>query len=127
MTVERDWFWFWFWFYCALWLASVFTLVLVLRQSSENRSKVEERTFGTPCNLCSNQARKWPRINKTFFKKAIVETKKKLTQNCLPFFCCVIGVISAFTIIIKFRYHAQSGWLKKLVTFKISDLRRTSN
>ena len=28
----------WFWFYCALWLASVFTLVLVLRQSSENRS-----------------------------------------------------------------------------------------
>ena len=32
------WFWFWFWFYYALWLASVFTLVLVLRQSSENRS-----------------------------------------------------------------------------------------
>ena len=31
-------FWFWFWFYYALWLASVFTLVLVLRQSSENRS-----------------------------------------------------------------------------------------
>ena len=28
----------WFWFYYALWLASVFTLVLVLRQSSENRS-----------------------------------------------------------------------------------------
>ena len=26
------------WFYYALWLASVFTLVLVLRQSSENRS-----------------------------------------------------------------------------------------
>ena len=38
MTVERDWFWFWFWFYYALWLASVLTLVLVLRQSSENRS-----------------------------------------------------------------------------------------
>ena len=38
MNVERDWFWFWFWFYYALWLASVFTLVLVLRQSSENRS-----------------------------------------------------------------------------------------
>ena len=38
MTVERDWFWFWFWFYYALWLASVFTLVLVLRQSGENRS-----------------------------------------------------------------------------------------
>ena len=36
LTVERD--WFWFWFYYALWLASVFTLVLVLRQSSENRS-----------------------------------------------------------------------------------------
>ena len=36
MTVERD--WFWFWFYYALWLASVFSLVLVLRQSSENRS-----------------------------------------------------------------------------------------
>ena len=36
MTVERD--WFWFWFYYAIWLASVFTLVLVLRQSSENRS-----------------------------------------------------------------------------------------
>ena len=34
MTVERD----WFWFYYALWLASVFTLALVLRQSSENRS-----------------------------------------------------------------------------------------
>ena len=34
----RDWFWFWFWFYYALWLASVFTLGLVLRQSSENRS-----------------------------------------------------------------------------------------
>ena len=33
-----DWFWFWFWFYYVLWLASVFTLVLVLRQSSENRS-----------------------------------------------------------------------------------------
>ena len=28
----------WFWFYYALWLATVFTLVLVLRQSSENRS-----------------------------------------------------------------------------------------
>ena len=28
----------WFWFYYALWLASVFTLVLVLQQSSENRS-----------------------------------------------------------------------------------------
>ena len=38
LTVETDWFWFWFWFYYALWLASVFTLVLVLRQSSENRS-----------------------------------------------------------------------------------------
>ena len=38
LTDERDWFWFWFWFYYALWLASVFTLVLVLRQSSENRS-----------------------------------------------------------------------------------------
>ena len=40
MTVERDWFWVWFWFYYALWLASVFTLVLVLRQSSENRSNM---------------------------------------------------------------------------------------
>ena len=39
LTVERDWFWFWFWFCYALWLASVFNLVLVLRQSSENRSK----------------------------------------------------------------------------------------
>ena len=29
----------WFWFYYALWLASVFTLFLVLRQSSENRSR----------------------------------------------------------------------------------------
>ena len=38
LTVERDWFWFWFWIYYALWLASVCTLVLVLRQSSENRS-----------------------------------------------------------------------------------------
>ena len=38
MTVERD--WFWFWFYYALLLASVFTLVLVLRQSSENRSNL---------------------------------------------------------------------------------------
>ena len=28
----------WFWFYYALWLASVFIFVLVLRQSSENRS-----------------------------------------------------------------------------------------
>ena len=34
LTVERD----WFWFFYALWLACVFTLVLVLRQSSENRS-----------------------------------------------------------------------------------------
>ena len=42
MTVERD--WFWFWFYYALWLASVFTLVLVLRQSSENRSIGEIKT-----------------------------------------------------------------------------------
>ena len=41
MTVERD--WFWFWFYYALWLASVFTLVLVLRQSSENRSIIPYR------------------------------------------------------------------------------------
>ena len=40
MTVERD--WFWFWFYYALWLASVFTLVLVLRQSSENRSNAQD-------------------------------------------------------------------------------------
>ena len=32
----------WFWFYYALWLASVFTLVLVLRQSSENRSKYQQ-------------------------------------------------------------------------------------
>ena len=38
MTVERD----WFWFYYALWLASVFTLVLVLRQSSENRSIINQ-------------------------------------------------------------------------------------
>ena len=45
MTVERDWFWFWFWFYYALWLASVFTLVLVLRQSSENRSIIIVRLF----------------------------------------------------------------------------------
>ena len=43
LTVERDWFWFCFWFYYALWLASVFTLVLVLRQSSENRSKQYHR------------------------------------------------------------------------------------
>ena len=42
MTVERD--WFWFWFYYALWLASVFTLVLVLRQSSENRSMTKSST-----------------------------------------------------------------------------------
>ena len=41
LTVERDWFWFWFWFYYALWLASVLTLVLVLRQSSENRSNAK--------------------------------------------------------------------------------------
>ena len=40
MTVERD----WFWFYYALWLASVFTLVLVLRQSSENRSISKDNT-----------------------------------------------------------------------------------
>ena len=44
MTVERDWFWFWFWFYYALWLASVFTLVLVLRQSRENRSILMAKT-----------------------------------------------------------------------------------
>ena len=44
LTVERDWFWFWFWFYYALWLASVFTLVLVLRQSSENRSNTDDQT-----------------------------------------------------------------------------------
>ena len=30
----------WFWFYYGLWLASVFTLLLILRQSSENRSMV---------------------------------------------------------------------------------------
>ena len=48
LTVERDWFWFWFWFYYALWLASVFTLVLVLRRSSENRSisKCKPHTAG---------------------------------------------------------------------------------
>ena len=39
--------WFWFWFYYALWLASIFTLVLVLRQSSENRSI--KRMFIFPC------------------------------------------------------------------------------
>ena len=49
LTVERDWFWFWFWFYYALWLASVFTLVLVLRQSSENRSN----TFKNRHNMFS--------------------------------------------------------------------------
>ena len=43
LTVERD--WFWFWFYYALRLASVFTLVLVLRQSSENRSIPATKTF----------------------------------------------------------------------------------
>ena len=47
MTVERD--WFWFWFYYALWLASVFTLVLVLRQSSENRSNIQEKEFELHC------------------------------------------------------------------------------
>ena len=48
MTVERD--WFWFWFYYALWLASVFTLVLVLRQSSENRSNADnEETIESVC------------------------------------------------------------------------------
>ena len=48
MTVESNWFWFWFWFCYTLWLASVFTLVLVLRQSSENRSNrvnVPNETF----------------------------------------------------------------------------------
>ena len=34
----------WFWFYYALWLASVFTLVLVLRQLSENHSNDEIKT-----------------------------------------------------------------------------------
>ena len=37
----------WFWFYYALWLASVFTLVLVLRQSSENRSKQPKYIYTT--------------------------------------------------------------------------------
>ena len=50
LTVERDWFWFWFWFYYALWLASVFTLVLVLRQSSENRSIVKYAVL--PIRFC---------------------------------------------------------------------------
>ena len=48
MTVERDWFWFWFWFYYALWLAGVFTLVLVLRQSSENRSNLNNKSKDLP-------------------------------------------------------------------------------
>ena len=36
----------WFWFYYALWLASVFTLVLVLQQSSENRSSHSQQSKG---------------------------------------------------------------------------------
>ena len=35
----------WFWFYYALWLVSVFTLVLVLRQSSENCSNPSLNQF----------------------------------------------------------------------------------
>ena len=56
-----DWFWFWFsfWFYYALWLASVFTLVLVLRQSSENRSierfSLDCRKTKTKVNTLANQ------------------------------------------------------------------------
>ena len=41
----------WFWFYYALWLASVFTLVLVLRQSSENRSRILNLEMS--CMVCS--------------------------------------------------------------------------
>ena len=44
MTVESN----WFWFYYALWLASVFTLVLVLRQSSENRSIAKSSAKSRP-------------------------------------------------------------------------------
>ena len=51
LTVERDWFWFWFWFYYAVWLASVFTLVLVLRQSSENRSSHANKAYVVVVNL----------------------------------------------------------------------------
>ena len=69
MTVERDWFWFWFWFYYALWLASVFTLVLVLRQSSENRSKGQDVNQIPGASSCSERvARTHPHTAKKYFK-----------------------------------------------------------
>ena len=42
-------------------------------------------------------------------KKTYIDSK----LFTILFFCCVIGVITAFTIITKFRYKAPSGWLKK--------------
>ncbi|CAH3139600.1 unnamed protein product, partial [Porites evermanni] len=61
LTVERDWFWFWFWFYYALWLASVFTLVLLLRQSSENRSNQSKSTTSSNKEQISNSQYTTPR------------------------------------------------------------------
>ena len=75
MTVERDWFWFWFWFYYALWLASVFTLVLVLRQSSENRSKTKRHQ---PCSHYPQQHQRHSLENKT--RKPFTQHNKELKQ-----------------------------------------------
>ena len=71
MTVERD--WFWFWFYYALWLGSVFTLVLVLRQSSENRSMIKVFTH---CHIC-------PSFVQFLASKQII-TKTWSTLQCFP-------------------------------------------
>ena len=53
----------WFWFYYALWLASVFTLVLVLRQSSENRS------MHPVYALYSMYFDTWKRLNSPWYEK----------------------------------------------------------
>ena len=58
---KGNWFWFWFWFYYALWLASVFTLVLVLRQSSENCSIRMYISFSN--SRCFNLTDGWPQTS----------------------------------------------------------------
>ena len=64
----------WFWFYYPLWLASVFTLVLVLRQSSENRSNSKKQ------NTCINR-----RLNSSvvclFARLLFAETKGIVTER----------------------------------------------
>ena len=100
LDCRRD--WFWFWFYYALWLASVFTLVLVLRQSSENRSMTCHSFYSIEKHL------KWLSL---FFHAGSAERLKLHSRNC--------WMVDLFfqTIVIFFSFFDFNGfWLENDVT-----------